>query len=66
MLMDFSMMQPMTEPISLGSSTSTVGFEPTKPTKMAEEGNHDIPHGIATVTSGFQDRPLAFRVIPPK
>ena len=33
--------------------------------KMAEEENFEISHGIATVTSGFQDRPLAFRVTLP-
>ena len=33
--------------------------------KMAEEGNLEIPHGLATATSGFQDRPLAFRVTLP-
>ena len=33
--------------------------------RMAEEGNLEIPHGLATATSGFQDRPLAFRVTLP-
>ena len=33
--------------------------------KMAEEENFEISHGLATATSGFQDRPLAFRVTLP-
>ena len=32
---------------------------------MAEEENFEISHDLSTVTSDFQDRPLAFRVTLP-